>query len=212
MNSTGSEYPLSSFAPITGTPGGFGEISSSDNPFGLTLTGHVPNPLFATQIVSEEMQPQFRPSLHLPAMMDGSNLGLATGAFHEPVPPVIGSVAKTNHQPWAQLQEQRVINGGTFIGGNFNYNHTTVMPAGRIHFNRLALFLPAFSGISANQTQQINNCPRPSRIFHGRQVILDKMHEFFNQNIGKQHIYVLHGLGGAGKTQIGLKFINDSSL
>ncbi|KAJ7854236.1 hypothetical protein B0H13DRAFT_2579129 [Mycena leptocephala] len=38
------------------------------------------------------------------------------------------------------------------------------------------------------------------------------MHEFFNQDIGKQHIYVLHGLGGAGKTQIGLKFINDSSL
>ncbi|KAJ7874133.1 P-loop containing nucleoside triphosphate hydrolase protein [Mycena leptocephala] len=37
------------------------------------------------------------------------------------------------------------------------------------------------------------------------------MHEFFDQDIGKQHIYVLHGLGGAGKTQIGLKFINDSS-
>ncbi|KAJ7883820.1 hypothetical protein B0H13DRAFT_2199226, partial [Mycena leptocephala] len=34
------------------------------------------------------------------------------------------------------------------------------------------------------------------------------MHEFFNQDIGKQHIYVLHGLGGAGKTQIGLKFID----
>ncbi|KAJ7904110.1 hypothetical protein B0H13DRAFT_1717219 [Mycena leptocephala] len=30
------------------------------------------------------------------------------------------------------------------------------------------------------------------------------MLEFFNQKIGKQHIYVLHGLGGAGKTQIGL--------
>ncbi|KAJ7904090.1 hypothetical protein B0H13DRAFT_1717212 [Mycena leptocephala] len=37
------------------------------------------------------------------------------------------------------------------------------------------------------------------------------MDEFFNQDIGKQHIYVLHGLGGAGKTQIGLKFVNDSS-
>jgi hypothetical protein len=69
-----------------------------------------------------------------------------------------------------------------------------------------------FAGISADQTaQQTNNCPLPSRIFHGRQAILDKLHEFFNQDIGKQHIYVLHGLGGAGKTQIGLKFINDSS-
>ncbi|KAJ7857998.1 hypothetical protein B0H13DRAFT_1727340 [Mycena leptocephala] len=37
------------------------------------------------------------------------------------------------------------------------------------------------------------------------------MHEFFNQDIGKQYIYVLHGLGGAGKTQIGLKFVNHSS-
>ncbi|KAJ7832957.1 P-loop containing nucleoside triphosphate hydrolase protein, partial [Mycena leptocephala] len=53
--------------------------------------------------------------------------------------------------------------------------------------------------------------PPPSRIFQGRQTILDKMNQFFTQDIGKQHIYVLHGLGGAGKTQIALKFINDSS-
>ncbi|KAJ7803499.1 P-loop containing nucleoside triphosphate hydrolase protein [Mycena leptocephala] len=70
-----------------------------------------------------------------------------------------------------------------------------------------------FADISTCQaTRQTNNCPPPSRIFHGRQAILDKMHEFFDQDIGKQHIYVLHGLGGAGKTQIVLKFINDSSL
>ncbi|KAJ7870707.1 hypothetical protein B0H13DRAFT_1634650, partial [Mycena leptocephala] len=37
------------------------------------------------------------------------------------------------------------------------------------------------------------------------------MNRFFAQDIGKQHIYVLHGLGGAGKTQIGLKFVNNSS-
>jgi hypothetical protein len=48
-------------------------------------------------------------------------------------------------------------------------------------------------------------------MFHGRQAILDKMHEFFNLDIGKQHIYVLHGLGGAGKTQIGLKCVKNSS-
>ncbi|KAJ7820363.1 P-loop containing nucleoside triphosphate hydrolase protein [Mycena leptocephala] len=66
--------------------------------------------------------------------------------------------------------------------------------------------------VSADRTaQQINNCPLPSRIFRGRQAILDKMYEFFNQDIGRQHIYVLHGLGGAGKTQIGLKFVNNSS-
>ncbi|KAJ7800552.1 P-loop containing nucleoside triphosphate hydrolase protein [Mycena leptocephala] len=54
----------------------------------------------------------------------------------------------------------------------------------------------------------MNNCPPPSRIFQGRQTLLDKMNQFFAQDIGKQHIYVLHGLGGAGKTQIALRFIN----
>ncbi|KAJ7904132.1 hypothetical protein B0H13DRAFT_747470 [Mycena leptocephala] len=59
---------------------------------------------------------------------------------------------------------------------------------------------------------QMNNCPPPSRIFQGRQTILDKMNQFFAQDIGKQHIYVLHGLGGAGKTQIALRFINLSQF
>ncbi|KAF8153617.1 P-loop containing nucleoside triphosphate hydrolase protein, partial [Mycena galopus ATCC 62051] len=54
-------------------------------------------------------------------------------------------------------------------------------------------------------------CPHPSRIFHGRQRILDTIHGYFNQDAGKQHIFLLHGLGGAGKTQIALKFIQESS-
>ncbi|KAJ7800793.1 hypothetical protein B0H14DRAFT_1686358 [Mycena olivaceomarginata] len=56
-----------------------------------------------------------------------------------------------------------------------------------------------------------NHCPPPSRIFQGRRNILDKMHYFFTSDMGNQHIYVLYGLGGAGKTQIALKFINESS-
>ncbi|KAJ7040191.1 hypothetical protein C8F04DRAFT_266505 [Mycena alexandri] len=59
--------------------------------------------------------------------------------------------------------------------------------------------------------QSINNCPPPSRNFQGRQTILDKMQQFFATDSGKQLIYVLHGLGGAGKTQIALKFIQGSS-
>ncbi|KAJ7020941.1 P-loop containing nucleoside triphosphate hydrolase protein [Mycena alexandri] len=60
-------------------------------------------------------------------------------------------------------------------------------------------------------SQSINNCPPPSRIFQGRQTVLAKMHKFFTVDSGKQLIYVLHGLGGAGKTQIVLKFIQESS-
>ncbi|KAJ7703683.1 P-loop containing nucleoside triphosphate hydrolase protein [Mycena rosella] len=56
----------------------------------------------------------------------------------------------------------------------------------------------------------INNCPLATRIFHGRQAILQKMHQYFNQNAGKQEIFLLHGLGGAGKTQMALKFIEES--
>ncbi|KAJ7887689.1 FabD/lysophospholipase-like protein, partial [Mycena leptocephala] len=51
-------------------------------------------------------------------------------------------------------------------------------------------------------------CPPPSRIFQGRQDILAKMDEYFSKDIGERHIYVLHGLGGSGKTQIALKFLD----
>ncbi|KAJ6472955.1 hypothetical protein DFH09DRAFT_1293848 [Mycena vulgaris] len=56
-----------------------------------------------------------------------------------------------------------------------------------------------------------NNCPPPTRIFHGRQTILDKMNHYFTQSKGVQQIFLLHGLGGAGKTQISLKFIQESA-
>ncbi|KAJ7315288.1 hypothetical protein DFH08DRAFT_790251 [Mycena albidolilacea] len=90
--------------------------------------------------------------------------------------------------------------GGTGLGPNVNINlHPG--PASQQAFQP--------SNIQASQT--INHCPPPSRIFQGRRDILDKMHYFFTSDVGIQHIYVLYGLGGAGKTQITLKFINESS-
>ncbi|KAJ7927304.1 hypothetical protein B0H13DRAFT_2556773 [Mycena leptocephala] len=64
---------------------------------------------------------------------------------------------------------------------------------------------------SVQASQSTSNCPPASRHFLGRQIILEKMHQYFNQGLGKQQIYVLYGLGGAGKTQISLKFIAESS-
>ncbi|KAJ7761737.1 P-loop containing nucleoside triphosphate hydrolase protein [Mycena metata] len=58
--------------------------------------------------------------------------------------------------------------------------------------------------------QIASHCPPPSRIFCGRGDILNTMHQIFS-GTGIQHIYVLYGLGGAGKTQIALKFIKESS-
>ncbi|KAF7333619.1 TPR-like protein [Mycena sanguinolenta] len=57
----------------------------------------------------------------------------------------------------------------------------------------------------------MNTTNMGSAIFHGRQAILDSMHRFFGQDIRKQKVYVLYGLGGAGKTQIALKFIEEWS-
>ncbi|KAJ7786979.1 hypothetical protein B0H13DRAFT_2527950 [Mycena leptocephala] len=53
---------------------------------------------------------------------------------------------------------------------------------------------------SVQASQSTSNCPPPSRNFLGRQIILDKMHQYFNQDLGKQQIYVLYGLGGGKDT------------
>ncbi|KAJ6471957.1 hypothetical protein C8R45DRAFT_1078136 [Mycena sanguinolenta] len=66
---------------------------------------------------------------------------------------------------------------------------------------------PTSTGLPGSRL--LNHCPPPSRIFHGRRTILDAMHQFFAKTTRKQKIYVLYGLGGAGKTQIALKFIEE---
>ncbi|KAJ6524113.1 hypothetical protein DFH09DRAFT_1418917 [Mycena vulgaris] len=57
----------------------------------------------------------------------------------------------------------------------------------------------------------LRECPPPSPTFHGQNEVLDKMHAYFAQNAGKQKVFVLFGLGGVGKTQTGLKFVEQSS-
>ncbi|KAJ7106915.1 hypothetical protein C8R44DRAFT_987105 [Mycena epipterygia] len=79
---------------------------------------------------------------------------------------------------------------------------------------RLRKVQKSFVAMTFNSVPQAaeitNTCPPPSRIFKGRRAILDGMHQYFSQPTGKQHIYLLYGLGGAGKTQIALKFIEES--
>ncbi|KAJ7448742.1 hypothetical protein FB451DRAFT_760354 [Mycena latifolia] len=54
-------------------------------------------------------------------------------------------------------------------------------------------------------------CPSPSVRFTGREDILHKMSEYFNTSIGRRHIFLLHGLGGSGKSQIAFKFVEQST-
>ncbi|KAG8713433.1 hypothetical protein FRC11_012167 [Ceratobasidium sp. 423] len=56
--------------------------------------------------------------------------------------------------------------------------------------------------------QPIGRCPPPSLSFTGREDILESLREYFFDHHRDRHIYVLYGLGGAGKTQIALAFIH----
>ncbi|KAJ7053703.1 hypothetical protein C8F01DRAFT_1329392 [Mycena amicta] len=57
----------------------------------------------------------------------------------------------------------------------------------------------------------IRNCPPPSEFFQGCEDILQQLDHLFQQTEQKeQKSVLLYGLGGAGKTQIALKFIANS--
>jgi hypothetical protein len=52
---------------------------------------------------------------------------------------------------------------------------------------------------------------QPTSVFTGREDILNQLDDYFSlegPDKDKQHIFVLYGLGGAGKTQIALKFVD----
>jgi len=58
----------------------------------------------------------------------------------------------------------------------------------------------------------LKRCPPPTPFFTGRKDILSQMHTYFSENFGKRHVFVLHGLGGAGKSQIAFKFVEECEV
>jgi hypothetical protein len=48
--------------------------------------------------------------------------------------------------------------------------------------------------------------------FTGREDVLSQMRAYFSGNIGKRHVFVLYGLGGAGKSQITFKFVEECQV
>ena len=59
----------------------------------------------------------------------------------------------------------------------------------------------------AGQRPELKRCPLSVRTFTGRSDILAQMRECFSNDSHDQNMFVLYGLGGAGKTQIALKFV-----
>ena len=64
----------------------------------------------------------------------------------------------------------------------------------------------------AKPVPHLKICPPPTSVFTGRTDILLQLDKFFcpspaSLDSGKQQVFVLYGLGGAGKSQIDYKFI-----
>ena len=59
----------------------------------------------------------------------------------------------------------------------------------------------------AGERPKLKHCPPSVQTFIGRYDILAQMRECFANGSRYQRIFVLYGLGGAGKTQIALKFV-----
>ena len=52
----------------------------------------------------------------------------------------------------------------------------------------------------------------PSDLFTGRDKYLQRLRDYFSSSIGdKRKAFLLYGLGGIGKTQICLKFIEENA-
>src|SRR3984957_17045248 len=71
---------------------------------------------------------------------------------------------------------------------------------------------PSFPNMTSSTRAGSKRCPPPSRVFTGRQDILSQMHTYFSTNLGECRVFVLHGLGGAGKSQIAFKFVKECQV
>ena len=77
-------------------------------------------------------------------------------------------------------------------------------------FYKQNFFSASTSGVRTNVP--VTQMPNSSPIFTGRQDVLDKLEKIFlHQGTSRRHSCVLWGMGGIGKTQICLKFIEEMS-
>jgi len=70
---------------------------------------------------------------------------------------------------------------------------------------------------SAKLGSRLKTCPPPTNVFTGRADILLQLDEYFcpspsSFDSGEQRVFVLYGLGGAGKSQIAFKFVKQCQV
>jgi hypothetical protein len=118
------------------------------------------------------------------------------------------------------------VHTGTLIATSISGNHNTT---NIWNFDPSTLSLASGyilwsdNGCSVDQSIQnaqistrLKPLPRLSSVFTGRTDILQRLDTFFvpsenSVGLGKQRVFVLYGLGGVGKSQISLKFVEDHS-
>ena len=58
----------------------------------------------------------------------------------------------------------------------------------------------------------LRQCPSPLCTFTGQDDVLQQVELYFSNGEQMQHVFVLYGLGGGGKSQIAFKFIEQSQF
>ena len=101
------------------------------------------------------------------------------------------------------------VSGGTF------YTASTV--SGTIRYTPSKLMVLQINLHSGNRTMSdgvIPLMPNPSNRFTGRTEVITKLKSHFSNtrnSAQKRKFFLLHGMGGIGKTQICLKFVEEMS-
>src|SRR3984957_16652093 len=104
------------------------------------------------------------------------------------------------------------------IGGSFQWTdsvrHSSTSDEGTLLKQRHCSVLDTsfLNAMSSSTRAGPKRCPPPSRVFTGRRDILSQMHKYFSTNLGECRVFVLHGLGGAGKSQIAFKFVKECQV
>ncbi|GLB39640.1 hypothetical protein LshimejAT787_0701500 [Lyophyllum shimeji] len=119
--------------------------------------------------------------------------GITTNSGNPSSSTLVQSPSAGGHGFFHQAQKFTIRNGTFYnIGGNLiNYGSA---PADTVTK-------------SESRKATYKRCPPPTRYFKGRQKTLDEMAAYFFNGIENQHVCVLHGLGGVGKTQIAYRFV-----
>jgi NB-ARC domain len=110
---------------------------------------------------------------------------------------VLDLLVKAIRVPTAQLTIEQLGTGDIFSNPKLSFIILAVVSLG-----------PPVESVQHIKERKL--CPLPLASFTGRRKILDKMHGYFNSDGEFQHVFVLYGLGGSGKSQLAFKFLQES--